>query len=75
MNNIQLVRIVFKTVYPIVSFGMISCQLADQDLGIADKDLVLADTFDTLSLNQDKWGVSFWPLEQGIQPAIVDRPT
>ncbi|MFC1483637.1 polysaccharide lyase [Candidatus Neomarinimicrobiota bacterium] len=51
-----------------VLFSLLSCQDADTKL-------VLEDTFDDPSLDHNKWGVSFWPLDNGIDPEIVNSPT
>jgi hypothetical protein len=48
--------------------ALFSCQNAEMDL-------ILEDTFDAPSLDRDKWGISFWPLNDGIDPEIVTSPT
>ena len=39
------------------------------------QNLELEDTFDAPALDGGKWGISFWPLDEGIRPAIVGSPT
>jgi len=68
MKKMCLYRKIFITCSVIFLLNLSYCQ-------VVDSVLVLEDTFDHPSLNENKWGVSFWPLNDGIQPEIVNSPT
>ena len=68
MKTMRVLDSVCTASCAIVLLALFSCR--DVEVG-----LVLEDTFDAPALNRDKWGVSFWPLNDGIDPEIVSSPT
>ncbi|MFC1620094.1 polysaccharide lyase [Candidatus Neomarinimicrobiota bacterium] len=68
MIPMRVLRYISLALCASVLLALFSCQDAEIDL-------VLEDTFDAPSLDRDKWGISFWPLNDGIDPEIVSSPT
>ncbi|MFC1481890.1 polysaccharide lyase [Candidatus Neomarinimicrobiota bacterium] len=68
MKTMRVPLNIYEILCAIVLLPVLACQDAETNL-------VLEDTFDAPALNRDKWGVSFWPLNDGIDPEIVSNPT
>ena len=67
--------------YVMVYLSQIYCQCTEKtgdlpgEKEISMNNPILMDNFDSAALNYHKWGLSFYPLNDGIHPEIVSSPT